>query len=62
MSEKTQELPLIVNIKKEKVTPERETIKEPTKNVEEELDKILESNLFGGNEDNDEKKNIEPTK
>lgn len=56
------ETPLLTNIKQEKVTPERGLPKEQEKSVENELDKILDSNLFGGDEEKDEKKNIEPTK
>lgn len=53
----------ITKIKQEKVTPERELANETQEEVENRLDKILESNPFGGEKDEvDSKKNIEPTK
>lgn len=50
-----EETELIVNIKQEKVTPEREVPKD-------DVEKLLESNLFGASEENEDKKEIEPTK
>lgn len=49
-----EELPLNVKIKQEKLTPEREE-------VTDDIEKLLDSDLFGEN-DKDVKKEIEPTK
>lgn len=59
-----EESNLITSIKQEKVTPERELPPAPQEQVENQLDKILQSNLFGDDDKGgeDEKKNIEPTK
>lgn len=60
-----EEPSLIVNIKKEKVTPERELPKDTEDEVDK-LDRILNSDLFGDKEEgeieDDDKKNIAPTK
>lgn len=53
---------IITKIKQEKISPERELARENQDEVETKLDKILESNLFGGDDESDSKKNIEPTK
>lgn len=50
-----EENPLNVKIKQEKVTPEREV-------VNDNLEKLLESDLFGQKAENEDKKEIEPTK
>lgn len=42
-----EEIPLNVKIKLEKVTPEREEVKDS-------IEKLLDSNLFGGQPENDE--------
>lgn len=44
-----------VKIKKEKVTPEREPVKD-------DIEKLLDGNLFGEKDESDEKKEIEPSK
>lgn len=51
---KSEELPLNVKIKQEKVTPEREDDTDP----DDEIDRFLNSRPFG----DDEKKEIEPAK
>lgn len=50
-----EESPLIMKIKQEKLSPEREV-------AADDIEKLLDSNLFGQNADEDEKKEIEPSK
>lgn len=50
-----EENPLNIKIKEEKITPEREVVKD-------DVEKLLDTDLFGENVENDSKKDIEPTK
>lgn len=50
-----EEPPLIVKIKQEKLTPEREI-------ATDDIEKVLDSDIFGKKADEDDKKEIEPTK
>jgi UDP-N-acetylglucosamine enolpyruvyl transferase len=52
---KMEELGLNVKIKQEKVTPERDT-------QQADLEKLLQSDLFGQNDEKPDTKNIEPSK
>lgn len=47
--------PLNIKIKQEKVSPERVEVKD-------DIEKLLESNLFGEKDESSDKKEIEPTK
>lgn len=50
-----EETELIVKIKQEKITPERDVARD-------DIEKILDNNLFRESEQKDDKKEIEPTK